>query len=234
MTYQGSKARYAKYICPIIQKVINDNKIDTFIDCFVGGANIIKNIQCKNRIGIDNNKYLIALWKFLQEHPNFQFPPYPSREEWDRCKNGEETEDWMVGLVSIFCSNMAGGFPAGYDKMARYDGRIKTCKKDLPLLDDVIFYNKDYHSIEEYSNCVIYCDPPYANTRKYNYQKFNSDDFWNFARKISTENYVFISEQSAPNDFIPIWSMEVKYNIRGNMRIATENLFVYKGGKYVL
>ena len=41
MVYMGSKAKYAKYIVPIIQKAIDDNNVDTYIECFVGGANII-------------------------------------------------------------------------------------------------------------------------------------------------------------------------------------------------
>lgn len=229
MTFQGSKAKYSKYICPIIQKTIDDNQIDTFIDGFVGGANIIKNIKCKNRIAIDNNKYLIALWKFLQEHPNYEFPEYPNRQEWDNCKNKLETKDWYIGLVSIFCSNMTGGFPAGYDSMGlRYNGRIRNCKKDLPLLTDVNFIYDDYHSLIDYNNVVIYLDPPYVNTHKYNYKNFDTNEFWNFARDLSKHNYVFISEQIAPDDFQSIWSLDIKHNIRGNMRIATENLYIYK------
>lgn len=234
MTFQGSKAKYAKYICPILQKCIENHRIDTFIDGFVGGANIITNIKCQNRIAIDNNPYLIALWQFLQEHPDYEFPPYPQREEWDRCKNHEEERDWYTGFISIFCSNMTGGFPAGYDKMGlRYHGRIKNCKKDLPLLTDVHFICDDYHSLAQYKNCVIYLDPPYAGGHQYNYKKFNTEEFWQFARELSQNNYVFISEQSAPEDFVTIWTLDIQHNIRGNMRVATENLFVYKQGLYL-
>ena len=50
MVYQGSKARIAKDICPIIQKAIDESNCDTFIDAFVGGANLIQHIKCKNRV----------------------------------------------------------------------------------------------------------------------------------------------------------------------------------------
>ena len=36
----GSKSRIAKDIMPIIQKCIYDNKIDTYIEPFVGGSNM--------------------------------------------------------------------------------------------------------------------------------------------------------------------------------------------------
>lgn len=237
MTYQGSKAKYAQYICPILQKCIDNNQITTYVEPFVGGANIIKNIQCRTRIGMDLNPYLIALWNFLQQNPNYEFPPYPTRMDWDKCKNGDEEREWYVGLVSIFCSNMTGGFPAGYDKMGlRYNGRIKNCKKDLPLLQDVLFLAQDYKVLMEPKNLVIYCDPPYANTHKYNYKKFDTPQFWEYMRNWSKNNYVFISEQEAPEDFTPIWSLDIKHNIRGNTRIATENLFIYENGmvkKYI-
>ena len=38
MIYIGSKKRYAKHIVPILQKCINDNGIDTYIEPFVGGG----------------------------------------------------------------------------------------------------------------------------------------------------------------------------------------------------
>lgn len=46
MVYQGGKTRIVKYICPIIQKYINDNHIDTFIDAFVGGGRRYTKYQC--------------------------------------------------------------------------------------------------------------------------------------------------------------------------------------------
>ena len=46
MVYMGSKAKYAKYIVPILQKTIDENNVDTYIECFVGGANIIDKINC--------------------------------------------------------------------------------------------------------------------------------------------------------------------------------------------
>ena len=62
----GSKSRIAKDIVPIIQKCIDDNKIDTYIENFVGGSNMIEHIKCATRNGYDSNKYLIEFWKELQ------------------------------------------------------------------------------------------------------------------------------------------------------------------------
>lgn len=45
MKYMGSKSRIAKDIVPIIQKCIDDNNLETYIEPFVGGANIIDKIK---------------------------------------------------------------------------------------------------------------------------------------------------------------------------------------------
>lgn len=228
MTYLGSKRKYSKYIVPIIQKAIDENKINTFIDCCCGGCNIIKNIKCKKRIAIDKDKYVIALWKKLQEK-NFSFPPPPTRKDWDNAKKGLG-EDWYIGLVKVFCSYFARGFGGGFDTKDRtYSGRCNTCKKDLPLISDIDFIAADYSTLLNYSNCVIYIDPPYQNTKKYDVSKdFDYNDFWNTVREISKNNIVFVSEQTAPEDFETIWTLETERLINGKHCDCVENLYVLK------
>ena len=55
MQYMGSKARFAKEIVLALQKCINGNNVQLYIEPFVGGANIIDKIKCKERIGTDIN-----------------------------------------------------------------------------------------------------------------------------------------------------------------------------------
>ena len=62
----GGKSRIAKYIVPIIQKCIDDNNLETYIEPFAGGLNVIDKVKCKSRYGYEKNKYLIALFKHLQ------------------------------------------------------------------------------------------------------------------------------------------------------------------------
>ena len=66
------------------------------------------------------------------------------------------------------------------------------------------------------ANNLIYCDPPYRSTRfpiKYrrdikHYDDFDSDEFWETMRGWSAENTVLVSEMSAPDDFVEVWSMQ--------------------------
>lgn len=63
MVYMGSKSKFKKEICPILQKIIDDNGVKTYIECFVGGCNIIDSIRCENKYGYDKSETLIALLK---------------------------------------------------------------------------------------------------------------------------------------------------------------------------
>lgn len=236
MTIQGSKVKYAKYIIPILQKRIDNNNIATFVDCCCGGANIIKQIKCQNRIAIDINPYLIALLQEMQKD-DFIFPKSINREDWDRCKSGNESRQWFIGLVSIFCSYFTRGFSSGYcndvhpDGRYYYEERCRTAQKDIPLIKDITFINNSFEKILEYENCVIYCDPPYESTAKYDFSKnFDYKKFWETVRQTSLNNYVFISEQSAPEDFIPIWTKESLKHVYTNQKKAPETLFTYKFG----
>lgn len=81
---------------------------------------------------------------------------------------------------------------------------------------------------------MIYLDPPYAGTKAYGYAnqpKMDYTRFWNWVRELSKNNYVFISEQNAPEDFEIIWQQEVKRTTnKKNDFKATEKLFRYKDG----
>lgn len=82
MVYMGSKRRYCKYIVPIIQKYINGNNINTFVDCFCGGANLADKINCKTVICNDISPTLIALHQQAQADFS-KIPTNGDREYWD-------------------------------------------------------------------------------------------------------------------------------------------------------
>lgn len=94
---------------------------------------------------------------------------------------------------------------------------------------DVNFVDWDYQDIS-LSGAVIYCDPPYQNTTKYATDMFDYVGFWNWCREMSKNNFVFISEYNAPNDFECIWMKDVKTSLKVHEHEnRTEKLFIYKG-----
>ena len=90
----------------------------------------------------------------------------------------------------------------------------------------------DFTSIDV-TNAMIYCDPPYENTTGFK-DKFDHKKYWDWVRKVSINNFVLCSEYQAPDDFIEIWSGEVKITLDNASRSKSiEKLFTYKNGKYV-
>lgn len=249
MKYMGSKSRVAKDIVSIIQKCIDDNNIETYVEPFVGGANIIDKINCKNKIGNDLNKYLIGLLSYVSN--NGELLQEVSRELYSEVrsnylKENNNYEDWYVGNIGFLASYNGrwfdGGFAKpGYEKTKTgtryrdyYKEGLDNLLKQKEKLKDIKFSAVDYKDIIIPNNSVIYCDPPYEGTTFYsNSIKFNYEEFWKYMRKISQDNYVFISEENAPDDFVCIWNKEVSRSIKATDKSkSSEKLFVYKEGKF--
>lgn len=242
MVYMGSKSKYTKYIVPILQKEIDEQGANTYIECFVGGANVIDKIKCENRIGYDRSDTLIALLNLAAEDFSKVLKD-GNRELWDKgkgyVKDGVVPEDMSladVGAMEFFASFSNGGFPRGYAKNT--DGRnyfkeaYRNMEAQAPQLKGIIFKCQNYDELIIPKGAVIYLDPPYSGTKPYGYKcqgRMDYVHFWNWVREISKDNYVFISEQSAPEDFESVWTLEVKRttNKENNFK-ATEHLFKLK------
>lgn len=236
----GSKAKYAEHIVPILQKTIDDNDITLYIECFVGGANIIDKINCETRIGYDRSDTLIALLNQAKQNWDGVLKS-GSRELWDKAKDyvklGKKPEDMRldeIGAMEFFASFCNGGFPRGY-AISNYEMAYHNMEKQAPNLKNIIFKCQNYQDLDPLiAGAVIYLDPPYAGTKIYGYAnqpKIDYEHFWNWVREISKYNYVFISEQTAPEDFEVVWEQEVirTTNKENNFK-AVEKLFRYKDG----
>lgn len=225
--YQGSKSRLAKYIVPIINKILHKNKIDTFVDACCGGANIIANpkhpILCANKIGYDNNKYLIALLnKFKTDKPYFI---NVSEQEYNNVKNNKDSyEDWYVGYVG-FLSSFGAGFFNGYGRSTERNRTLGAyrgiCKQDFSNIE---IKQQNLFDLST-TNAVIYIDPPYKNTKKYKVE-FNYHRFWDKAKELAENNIVLVSEQTIPDNVEILLEKELKMtmNANGNYKTRTEYL----------
>ena len=92
------------------------------------------------------------------------------------------------------------------------------------------FTCNDYRNVNLPDGCVVYADPPYDGTTGYGKEKFDSDIFWEYAREISKNHLVFVSEQSAPQDFKSIWDKPFTRTLdvnKENQFVVTEHLYVH-------
>ena len=243
MKYVGSKNRIAKDLAPVIQSFITDEVVG-YIEPFVGGANMIDKIVCDVKIGADVHKYQIAL---LQELAKGWKPPkaVTEAEYMDIKDHPDKYPDYLVGYVGYQLS-FGGKWFAGYsrDKLGVRDygdEAYRNVTRQQVLLRDISFFCADFRefSPDAYKGYVIYCDIPYKGTTKYAQKSFPYEEFYQWARKMSRENVVLISEYAMPDDFICIWQKTVRTLISstkergdiGNDRV--EKLFMYKDGMEV-
>jgi len=237
----GSKARLAKELSPKINELIIKNKLDTYIEPFVGGANLIEHIKCKRKIGSDNNEYLIALWNALQD--GWIPPGEISRELYNDIKDNKSKYTKEMVAVAGFCATYNAKWFGGYAGIVKtkintyrnyYDESIRNLLKQASKLTEVEFLHSDYAYYSNFSNALIYCDPPYQGTTQYgSSQGFDYDGFWNWVRVMSQKNLVLISEYNAPDDFNCIFEKSLTTTLdKSSRKQDVEKLFIYKGKTY--
>lgn len=238
MKYVGSKNRIAKFILPIMLEEANKKGLKKWVEPFVGGGNMIDKVpQNFDKIGIDNNEYLIEMFNNLKK--GWIPPDFISEETWKDVRKNMELnyEKHFIGFCRLGCSFGADWF-GGYARNVKKDkpnadllnSTTKSyCKqsknnilKQLPNLKNVDFIFGNYKNFE-FEDCVIYCDPPYEGTISYKEGSFDYVEFWDWVRRMSLKNLVFVSEYSAPSDFESIWEGEIKTNFASQRKGATNN-----------
>ena len=242
MRYVGSKNKLSKELVPIIQSYITENT-KGYLEPFVGGANMIDKVKCKNKIGCDIHKELIALLNKVKNDVQ-SIPDTITEEEYNNVKNNRQIyKDWYVGLVG-FCGSFGakyfGGFARGFkeDKITPRDApneAIRNLRKQSSNLKDILFYNCSFLDIpKDIEGYVIYCDPPYRGTTKYKTDIFPYEDFYKWCKDMSKNNIVLISEYNMPDEFKCIWEMQVTTSLNSRRKTCDksknriEKLFICK------
>lgn len=242
MVYQGSKNRLSKFLVPIIQKYIDDNNIENYIELMIGGANLIDKIQCKNKIGSDINEDLIALLKYAQQDNKLSIAPeectFQHYSEVRADKNHEKFSQEYRALIGYMASYGGRYYEGGYGRDSTgkrniYVERLNNFRKQILNLQDIKLYCCDYRDFDtsKYSNALYYFDIPYKGTKQYGKHKFDYEAFYDYCRELSKNNIVLISEYNMPDDFECIWEKERKVHQksnRENCEVAVEKLFKLK------
>lgn len=240
MVYVGSKSRLSKHIAPIIQSYIDDmgDKCNGYWEPFVGGANMIDKISFPHKYGSDKHKYLIALFKHVQQTTD-DLPDTITRSEYYAVKgNQDKYPDWYVGLVG-FCASYKGKWFGGYSNGARTkigtvrnytDEAIRNLEAQAPRLSGIEFSCRDYFDCSA-DGFVVYCDIPYLASTKYSTGDFDYGRFYAWCKGMAKTNIVLVSEYWMPDDgFECIWSGGLRCTLnKDNQTDRTEKLFLCKG-----
>lgn len=229
MKYMGSKNRIAKYIIPILEKNREPNQ--WYIEPFVGGANMIDKMT-GDRAGFDSNEYLITLLNKMSQ--GWEPPKNVTKEFYENVKNNKDDyEKHLVaylGFQLAFGSQLFNSFrrdnlgKRNYSLEA-YNNIINQSKR----IKGIHFEVKKYHDINLKEKCLIYCDPPYKGTAKYQENKdiFDYNKYYKWIVDQSKNGHkVFCSEYNMPNDFICIWEKPLINNFSKSKSI--EKLFIHE------
>ena len=249
MQYLGGKSRISKYISEVINEVSRwkvenssqncgcnferERESNCFVSLFCGSCSVESKVTGFDRkILNDKHKYLIDMLNGVKN--GYELPEKISEEEYKYIRDHKDEDSILTGFVGFGCS-FGGKWFGGYARNKTGTNYAlqskKSLLKDIKTLMDAEFICKDYKDVFLPADCVIYADPPYDGTTGYGREKFDSKAFWEYARSVSQNHLMFISEQSAPSDFISIWEKPFTRTLdvnKSNQFKVTEKLFIHK------
>lgn len=249
MQYLGGKSRISKQISDVINEVsmweienikgFGGNNIEhqfresnCFVSLFCGTCSVESKIKGFDRkILNDKHEYLVELLNGVKN--GYELPEHISEDEYRYIREHKDDDKVLSGFVGFGCS-FGGKWFGGYARNKSGTNYAmqskKSLLKDMNTLMDAEFICKDYKEVELPNGCVIYADPPYNGTTGYGKEKFDSEIFWEYMRKISKNHMAFISEQNAPSDFISIYEKPFTRTLdvnKNNQFKVTEKLFIH-------
>lgn len=230
MKYMGSKRRIAKEIVPILMS--KHNKNSWYVEPFVGGCNMMEHIPAKKRFGSDVHEYLIAMWQGLQAG-TFSPPLLVTEEEYRHIReNKEQYDPALVGYVGFnsYGGKWFGGYPRAWkEKRDYWREYYNNITEQVKNLSGVHFVHKNYNDLWIPRGSTVYCDPPYFGTTSYK-DSFDHNNFWNWVRYASITSIVYVSEYTAPDDFVCVWEKEVNNTLVKDTgsKQGVEKLFIWE------
>jgi len=234
MKYLGGKFRIAKAIA----NRINGLRPKFYWEPFTGAGNVIQYIQADSRLGTDIDPHIICYLNYVRD--GYQFPAEVSEDEYSRWKAlnpSSPLEYAMKAHVGYGCS-FSGKWFGGYARGSNGNGKPRNfaresadaAKRQGPRIQGINFQTANYQNIPANQYDVIYCDPPYRQTTGCGTrQAFSSDDFWDWAYRVSGKSHIFVSEFIAPPGWAEVYSHTLNSGLRSKAgKDMTERLF-YRG-----
>jgi DNA adenine methylase len=204
MRYVGGKYRIAKPLAAYLESVRQSRP---FIEPFCGGANITA-VMSGQRLAIDVCEDIIHLWSAVSD--GWEPPTQVSESEYAEAKKMQPCA--LRGFIGFGCS-FGGKFFGGYARSGTRNYALNAhnaIMKKAPQLKNVQFTCNSYDRLTP-EGCLVYCDPPYANTTQgYASKHFNSVNFWHTMREWAKRNTVLVSEYVAPDFAKEVWRIDTK------------------------
>lgn len=219
MQYLGGKYRQGKKIAEIVEKLIEPQQ--AYFEPFCGALSSALAVSKKvNNLLIlsDKNEALITMWQYAID--GYEFPSEVSEGLWRRYKENQNPKDPLTAFIGCGCAFSGWWFETYARKNDKKRGVIRNTASEskrsiarkIEQLKKTNYFIacKDYRDYKDIRGQFFYLDPPYAHRKQHNFQrgcgKFDSKEFWDFARELSKNNCVIISEFEVPEDFTVLYS----------------------------
>lgn len=243
MRYMGGKFTLAKHLLPFIL----ETKPKRIIEPFLGGGNFmvraLKEGYAGEYIAGDYDKDNNFMWKCVIDGWLPKYEEAPTRDEYKEMKNAGFSENPLRGFarsVVAFGANPWQGYSLDLintENLSRdfWKEGCNVIRRDADIMvgKDIKIVGGDYADYSSYitPESVVYCDPPYVNTRGYSKgETFDHVRFWNTVRAWSVICPVYVSELVAPDDFVAVFEKSKVHTPNGKLQRATvnEKLFLHE------
>lgn len=235
MQYLGGKSRIASDVANVILAEVKPETV-AILEPFCGACNVTVALAKKTDLPIfasDAHPALITLWRALQD--GWEPPKTLTEDEYNILKKAKDNTNPLTAFAGFGCA-FGGAYFAGY-------GRPHKSQKDKPgaaatsllqknkHLSKVNFQCIDFRDLEIKPHTIVYCDPPYFNTRKYS-TDFDTGIFWQWVRDTSKIDgvTVLVSEFEAPSDFVCVWEKTITRALRTSNGRKTMSEKIFKLG----
>lgn len=232
MIWLGSKKAISKELWELIVSKRQEGQVE-FYEPFCGSVSLVPHMKKEDGFKqvylSDLNESLILFLRALQSGKFLVPQKHYTREDYDRFKKQEHAsvEKFYVGNYYSYMGTYFHAYLKPKQKGAPGSNDIARMKKMFAKCPvPVHISHNSYFRYGAKRNCVFYLDPPYSKqSQRYGFSVFDTDEFWEFARKLSKHNTVLISELTAPPDFEVVWEKDVRI-FNGDTR--KEKVFMLK------
>lgn len=215
MQFIGGKMRQGKHIAEIVKQLIEPKM--AYIEPFcgaLGSSSAVAKVISNNIQLSDNQPDLITMWNAAFD--GYEFPDFVSEEAYQWQKLNGKDDDPLTAFIAYGCS-FGGKKWGGYARNKKGDNasaRVRIYNAKKGIVNKTFNFARrpdmmccDYTYYYDIGGQFLYLDPPYIERTKQNTKnKFNHDEYWDFARYISRNNCVIVTEFVVPGDFVILYN----------------------------
>jgi len=236
MLYLGGKGRCGKAITEVI--LSTTPRRETLVEPFLGGGSVARHLapHFASVLAGDTHEDLMLMWQAAAA--GWVGPRSVTETEYAAARNMAPCAlRAFIGFGCSYGGKWWGGYarPRG-DRPCRThpDYYARLASEDVASLGAILSrarlerttYETWERDIDE--RCVVYADPPYANTTGYKSDReFDHAAFWiTMQRWHDRGAHVFVSEYHAPDGWCSIWTKDQRRKVSGGTGDMTrEHLF---------